>query len=106
MDYREEIKQLRDTLNENGYRYYVLDAPTMSDYEYDMLNRRLEELEAEHPEEITPDSPTQRIGGKTLQGFAPYTHEVPLESLQDVFNAEEVAEFCERMDGALGAPVE
>ena len=105
MDYREEIKQLRDTLNENGYRYYVLDAPTMSDYEYDMLNRRLEELEAEHPEEITPDSPTQRIGGKTLQGFAPYTHEVPLESLQDVFNAEEVAEFCERMDGALGAPV-
>ena len=90
MDYREEMKQLRDTLNENGYRYYVLDAPTMSDYEYDMLNRRLEELEAQHPEEITPDSPTQRIGGKTLEGFSPYTHEVPLESLQDVFNAGEV----------------
>ena len=106
MDYREEIKQLRDTLNENGYRYYVLDAPTMSDYEYDMLNRRLEELEAEHPEEVTPDSPTQRIGGKTLEGFASYTHEVPLESLQDVFNAGEVAEFCQRMDDALGAPVE
>ena len=103
MDYREEMKQLRDTLNENGYRYYVLDAPTMSDYEYDMLNRRLEELEAQHPEEITPDSPTQRIGGKTLEGFSPYTHEVPLESLQDVFNGGEVAEFCERMDGALGA---
>lgn len=106
MDYREEMRQLRDTLNENGYRYYVLDAPTMSDYEYDMLNRRLEELEAEHPEEVTPDSPTQRIGGKILQGFSPYTHEVPLESLQDVFNAEEVAEFCERMDETLGAPVE
>lgn len=106
MDYREEMKQLRDTLNENGYRYYVLDAPTMSDYEYDMLNRRLEELEAEHPEEITPDSPTQRIGGKMLQGFSPYTHEVPLESLQDVFNGEEVAEFCDRMDEALGTLVE
>lgn len=106
MDYREEIKQLRDTLNENGYRYYVLDAPTMSDYEYDMLNRRLEELEAAHPEEVTPDSPTQRIGGQTLEGFSPYTHEVPLESLQDVFNAGEVAEFCDRMDEALGAPVE
>ncbi len=106
MDYREEMKQLRDTLNENGYRYYVLDAPTMSDYEYDMLNRRLEELEAAHPEEVTPDSPTQRIGGKILQGFSPYTHEVPLESLQDVFNAGEVAEFCDRMDEALGAPVE
>ena len=57
MDYREEIRHLRDVLNENGYRYYVLDAPTMSDREYDLLNRRLEELEAAHPEEITPDSP-------------------------------------------------
>lgn len=103
MDYREEIKQLRDTLNEHGYLYYVLDAPTISDYEYDMLNRRLEELEAQHPEEVTPDSPTQRIGGKTLEGFASYTHEVPLESLQDVFSAEEVTEFCERMDEALGS---
>lgn len=102
MDYREEIKQLRDTLNEHGYQYYVLDAPTISDYEYDMLNRRLEELEAQHPEEVTPDSPTQRIGGKTLEGFAPYTHEVPLESLQDVFSADEVAGFCQRMDEALG----
>ena len=106
MDYRQEIKELRETLNENGYRYYVLDAPTMSDYEYDMLNRRLEELEAEHPEEVTPDSPTQRIGGKTLQGFSPYTHDVPLESLQDVFNGEEVAEFLERMESALGGSVE
>ena len=101
MDYREEIKQLRDALNEHGYQYYVLDAPTISDYEYDMLNRRLEELEAQHPEEVTPDSPTQRIGGKTLEGFASYTHEVPLESLQDVFSEEEVAEFCQRMDEVL-----
>ena len=105
-DYREEMKYLRDYLNEQGYLYYVLDAPVIPDYEYDRLNRRLEELEAEHPEEVTPDSPTQRIGGKTLQGFAPYTHEVPLESLQDVFNDGEVAEFCDRMDEALGAPVE
>lgn len=102
MDYREEIKQLRDALNEHGYKYYVLDAPTISDYEYDMLNRRLEELEAQHPEEITPDSPTQRIGGKPLEGFAPYLHEVPLESLQDVFSEDEVADFCQRMDEALG----
>ena len=105
-DYREEMKYLRDYLNHQGYLYYVLDAPVIPDYEYDRLNRRLEELEAEHPEEVTPDSPTQRIGGKTLEGFQPYTHDVPLESLQDVFNAEEVAEFCERMDEALGAPVE
>lgn len=101
MNYREEIKQLRDTLNEHGYRYYVLDAPTISDREYDLLNRRLEELEAQHPEEVTPDSPTQRIGGKILEGFASYSHEVPLESLQDVFSGEEVAEFCQRMNEAL-----
>lgn len=103
MDYREEIRHLRDVLNENGYLYYVLDAPTMSDREYDLLNRRLEELEAAHPEEITPDSPTQRIGGKLLEGFSTYTHEVPLESLQDVFNPGEVTEFCQRMDETLGA---
>ena len=102
-DYREEMKYLRDYLNEQGYLYYVLDAPVIPDYEYDRLNRRLEELEAEHPEEVTPDSPTQRIGGKTLQGFSPYTHEVPLESLQDVFNDGEVDDFCQRMDEALGS---
>ncbi|MDY3984180.1 NAD-dependent DNA ligase LigA [Dysosmobacter sp.] len=105
-DYREEMKYLRDYLNQQGYLYYVLDAPVIPDYEYDRLNRRLEELEAAHPEEVTADSPTQRIGGKTLEGFQPYTHDVPLESLQDVFNDEEVAEFCEKMDQALGAPVE
>ena len=103
MDYRKRIKELREILNENGYRYYVLDAPTMSDREYDLLNRELEELEAEHPEEITPDSPTQRIGGKILQGFSPYTHEVPLESLQDVFDSGEVAEFCQKIEDALGS---
>ena len=105
-DYREEMKYLRDYLNHQGYLYYVLDAPVIPDYEYDRLNRRLEELEAQHPEEVTHDSPTQRVGGKILEGFQPYSHEVPLESLQDVFNGEEVAEFCEKMDEGLGAMVE
>ncbi len=103
MDYRERIQELRELLNENGYRYYVLDAPTMSDREYDLLNRELEELEAAHPEAVTPDSPTQRIGGKLLQGFETYAHEVPLESLQDVFDQEEVGDFCHRMEETLGA---
>ena len=62
MDYREEMKELRDTLNAHGYRYYVLDEPTISDYEYDHMLRRLEDLEAAHPEEITPVSATLRIG--------------------------------------------
>ena len=78
MDYREEMKQLRETLNANGYLYYVLDAPTMSDYEYDHLLRKLEDLEKEHPEEITPDSPTQRVGGKLLSQFEEVRHAVPL----------------------------
>ena len=103
MDYREEMKQLRDYLNQQSYLYYVLDAPVIPDYEYDRLNRRLEELEAAHPEEITPDSPTQRVGDKILEGFQTYEHPVPLESLQDVFNGAEVADFCERMEEALGA---
>ena len=102
MDYREEMKQLRDYLNQQSYLYYVLDAPVIPDYEYDRLNRRLEELEAEHPEEITPDSPTQRVGDKILEGFETYEHPVPLESLQDVFSAEEVSEFLDRMREALG----
>ena len=96
------MKQLRDFLNQQSYLYYVLDAPVIPDYEYDRLNRRLEELEAEHPEEITPDSPTQRVGDKILEGFETYEHPVPLESLQDVFNAEEVSEFLDRMREALG----
>ena len=97
MDYRHEIEQLRATLNEAGHLYYVLDAPTMSDFEYDRLLRRLEELEAEHPEEVTPDSPTQRIGGKILSQFEEVRHDVPLESLQDVFDADEVQTFLTRV---------
>lgn len=106
MDYREEMKQLRDELNENAYRYYVLDEPTMSDYDYDLKNRRLQQLEREHPEEISADSPTQRVGDKLKDGFATYRHEVPLESLQDVFSASEVEDFCRRMTDALGEGVE
>ena len=101
MDYREEMKQLRDYLNEQGYKYYVLDAPVIPDYEYDRLLRRLEDLEKEHPEEIVPDSPTQRVGGQTMEGFQQVRHDVPLESLQDVFSPEEVSEFTQRMEQAL-----
>ena len=101
MDYKSEMRTLRETLSEAGYRYYVLDDPTMEDYEYDRLLRRLEELEAEHPEEVTPDSPTQRVGGAALESFTQVTHPVPLESLQDVFSPEEVEEFAKRMEEAL-----
>ena len=103
MNYREEMKELRDTLNTHGYRYYVLDDPSIPDREYDLMLRRLEDLEREHPEEITPDSPTQRVGGEILAQFESVVHEVPLESLQDVFSPEEVSEFGSRMTEQLGS---
>ena len=102
MDYKEEMAALRRELNEAGYRYYVLDDPTMSDYDYDQKLRRLEELEAAYPEEIVPDSPTQRVGGAPLESFSQVEHPVPLESLQDVFSPEEVDEFLARMGETLG----
>lgn len=101
MDYREEIKQLRDTLNENARLYYTLDASTMSDYEYDRLYRRLQDLERQHPEEITPDSPTQRVGDQTLNDFAEVMHPVPLESLEDVFDGDEVRAFLQKIRETL-----
>ena len=103
MDYKARIKELREILEYNSKLYYDLDAPVMPDYEYDRLLRELEDLEAEHPEEITPDSPTQHVGGTASNSFAPVQHEVPLESLQDVFNPTEVAEFDARVREQLGA---
>ena len=97
MDYRGEIKELREKLNENARLYYTLDASTMSDYEYDRLYRRLQELEAAHPEEITPDSPTQRVGDAVLNDFAEVRHPVPLESLEDVFDGDEVKDFLSKV---------
>ena len=97
MDEKARIEALREQLNDWGHRYYVLDAPTVPDYEYDAKLRELERLEAEHPEWITPDSPTQRVGGEAIDAFVPVQHEVPLQSLQDVFAPEELAAFDRRM---------
>lgn len=97
MDYRGEIKELREKLNENARLYYTLDASTMSDYEYDRLYRRLQELEAAHPEEITSDSPTQRVGDAVLNDFVEVRHPVPLESLEDVFDGDEVKGFLSKV---------
>ncbi|MCR5664430.1 MAG: NAD-dependent DNA ligase LigA [Oscillospiraceae bacterium] len=101
MDVQKEIIKLRRELEYHNKLYYVLDAPEISDYEYDMLMQRLKQLESEHPELITPDSPTQRVGGKALSQFEPVTHQVPLESLTDVFSYEELFAFGERMDHLL-----
>lgn len=97
MEFKKEIEQLRSALSEHNYNYYVKDAPTISDFEYDRMLRRLEELEGEHPELITPDSPTQRVGGQALDSFTQVVHRVPLESLQDVFDVSELEEFDRRV---------
>lgn len=101
MDIKQEIENLRSEIEKNSRLYYDLDAPVISDFEYDTMMRRLEELEAAHPELVTPDSPTQRVGGNVMSTFAPVTHEVPLESLNDVFSFEELVEFGKRMDEQL-----
>ena len=101
MDAQKEIVKLRRELEYHSKLYYVLDAPVISDYEYDMMMNRLKALEALHPELITPDSPTQRIGGEALSQFEQVRHQVPLESLTDVFSYEELFAFGDRMDGAL-----
>ena len=104
MEIQKEIEKLRRELEYHNKLYYVLDAPVISDYEYDMLMQRLKKLEAEHPELITPDSPTQRVGGEALSQFEPVTHQVPLESLTDVFSYEELFAFGDRMDALLTEP--
>lgn len=101
MDVQKEIISLRRELERHNRLYYVEDAPEISDYEYDMLMQRLKALEAEHPELITPDSPTQKVGGEALSKFEPVQHQVPLESLTDVFSYEELFAFGERMDALL-----
>ena len=101
MDAQQEIIKLRREIEYHNKLYYVLDAPVISDYEYDMLMNRLKELEAAHPELITPDSPTQRVGGQALSQFEPVRHQVPLESLTDVFSYEELFAFGDRMDSLL-----
>ena len=98
MDVQKEILQLRKEINHHSKLYYVYDAPIISDYDFDMLMQRLKALEAAHPELITPDSPTQRVGGQVLSQFTPVHHQVPLESLTDVFSYDELFAFGERMN--------
>ena len=100
MEAIERIRELSQILRDANYRYYVLDDPEMPDFEYDRLLRELENLEAEHPELVFPDSPTQRVGGQVLSKFEKVNHPVPLMSLQDVFSLEELDAFLEKIQDA------
>ena len=97
MDPKDRIDELTELLTQANYRYYVLDDPTMPDFEYDHLLRELEELEKAHPELAAADSPTKRVGGEALSQFEKVTHPVPLMSLQDVFSMEELDAFLNRV---------
>ena len=101
MEVQKEIEKLRKEINYHSKLYYVYDAPVISDYDFDMLMQRLKTLENEHPELITPDSPTQRVGGQALSQFTQVHHQVPLESLTDVFSYDELFAFGERMDSLI-----
>ena len=96
-----KIKSLRDQLNNHNYNYYVLDNPIVSDSEYDSLFRELQKLETLHPELITNDSPTQRVGATPLESFGTIEHNVPMLSLDNAMNKEQINAFYERLRKGL-----
>jgi len=100
---KQRIESLRADIDRHNYQYYALDAPLISDAEYDRLFRELQTLEASHPELVTPESPTRRIGSAPLTGFATVKHRVPMLSLNNAFDEEEVAAFDRRVREALDA---
>jgi DNA ligase (NAD+) len=99
---KKEIERLREEIERHNYLYYVKNAPEISDYEYDMLYKRLEELERKYPEFITPYSPTQRVGSDLTKEFKPVTHKVPMLSLANTYNKNELLAFDKRVCEALG----
>ncbi|MDG2954289.1 NAD-dependent DNA ligase LigA [Bisgaard Taxon 10/6] len=104
-DIQNQINQLRKTLRHHEYQYHVLDNPEIPDSEYDRLFHQLKALEQQHPELVTADSPTQRVGAKPSAGFAQITHELPMLSLDNAFSDEEIYAFMKRIqDRLMGLP--
>lgn len=107
MKIQQRITELRELLNYHNHKYYVEDRPELGDYEYDKLYHELVELEESNPHLITPESPTQRVGGQAKDAFTKVVHEVKMESLQDVFSIEELYSFDNRVKGSIkGEPVQ
>ena len=99
----QQIQALRDELRHHEHLYYVLDAPELTDAQYDALMNRLKKLEAEHPELVTPDSPSQRVGGKPREGFVKTPHSRPMLSLDNAYNEDELRAWDKRVRDALPA---
>lgn len=104
-DARSRVEKLREEINYHNHRYYVLADPVISDAEYDALLSKLIELEERFPELLTPDSPTQRIGGEPLEGFEQVRHEEPMMSLENTYSREDLSEFDRRVREAVGKQV-
>ncbi|MGQ7957811.1 NAD-dependent DNA ligase LigA [Pseudomonas sp. SP16.1] len=101
-DAAQRIAELRNELDAHNYRYYVLDEPSVPDAEYDRLFRELQALEAEHPELVTPESPTQRVGGEALSAFGEVRHEIPMLSLGNAFEEDDLRAFDRNVQSGLG----
>jgi DNA ligase (NAD+) len=99
---QDELESLRDEIRHHEYRYYVLDDPEVADAEFDRLMNELKQLESEHPELITPDSPTQRVGGKPREGFVKVAHSIPMLSLDNAYNEEELRNWERRVHELAG----
>jgi len=100
------IEKLREAIRYHNYRYYILNEPEVSDAEYDRLMRELEQLERSHPELITPDSPTQRVGAKPLDEFETVEHTIPMLSLSNALKEDEVREFDKRVKRFLNTTLD
>ncbi len=100
-DLKQQLQVLRDQINDHNYRYYILDQPTIADAQYDLLFQKLQQLEHVHPELITPDSPTQRVGATPLKEFAAVQHIIPMLSLENAFDEKEVFAFDQRIHDKL-----
>ena len=101
---RKRVQELRSTLEYHAALYYNQDAPSISDYEYDLLSRELRSLEEQFPQLITDDSVTQKVGGTAARGFEKVTHSVKMESLLDAFSEEEIRDFDRRIREAVQNP--
>ena len=98
---KKKIRQLREDITYHEKKYYVDNDPQISDYEFDQLIKKLQVLEQKYPELITPESPTQRVGEELLEGFSSVTHRVPMLSLDNCYNSEELHEFESRVKRVL-----
>ena len=98
---KKRVDELRAEINDHNYHYYVLDAPVTSDAQYDKLLRELQELEAKHPDLITPDSPTQRVGAAPAKEFGEVRHRLPMTSMDNAFDEAEAREWGERVRKGL-----